>query len=111
MQHFDVPGLLATLRASDRAYLEFLRVPDLSVGLYRIPAGGEDLQRPHREDEVYHVLRGSAAIRVGGDEREVGPGSVVYVKARVEHRFVRIREDLEVLVFFAPAESGPAGDP
>ena len=31
-------------------YLEFLRVPAMSAGLYALPAGGTDLQRPHRQD-------------------------------------------------------------
>jgi hypothetical protein len=31
---------------------------------------------------------------------------VAFVAARVEHRFVEISEDLEVLVIFAPPESG-----
>ncbi|MGI0150246.1 MAG: cupin domain-containing protein, partial [Thermoplasmata archaeon] len=60
---------------------------------------------PHAEDEVYYVLRGRASIRVGSEDRDVHPGSMVYVPARVEHRFHHIRERLSLLVFFAPAES------
>jgi quercetin dioxygenase-like cupin family protein len=33
----------------------------------------------------------------------VEPGSVAFVAAGVEHRFVDISEDLEVLVFWSPA--------
>jgi mannose-6-phosphate isomerase-like protein (cupin superfamily) len=89
---------------SGRAYLEFLRVPALSAGLYELPAGRTDPQQPHSEDEVYYVARGRAQIRVAGEDRAVGPGSVVFVAAGVEHRFHSIEEDLAVLVFFAPAE-------
>ncbi len=53
-----------------KRYLEFLRVPALSAGLYVLPA----------EDAVF-------------------------VAAGVEHRFCEIKEELAVLVFFAPAES------
>ncbi|HSG39002.1 MAG TPA: cupin domain-containing protein, partial [Thermoanaerobaculia bacterium] len=35
------------------------------------------------------------------EDMAVGPGSVLFVAARVEHRFHSIAEDLEVLVFFA----------
>jgi mannose-6-phosphate isomerase-like protein (cupin superfamily) len=38
----------------------------------------------------------------------VGPGSVVYVPAREEHRFTDIVEDLSALVLFAPAEGSRA---
>jgi mannose-6-phosphate isomerase-like protein (cupin superfamily) len=97
----DVQGRLA---ASGRLYEEFVRSHDLSVGLYRLPAGAPDPQSPHTEDEVYHVLSGQARIHVGDDTRTVGAGSIVFVAADVEHRFVDITEDLVVLVVFGPAE-------
>jgi mannose-6-phosphate isomerase-like protein (cupin superfamily) len=85
-------------------WAEFLRVESLSAGIYTLPAGGEDLQRPHGEDEVYLVLRGRATVQVGAEERPVGPGDLIYVGARDEHRFFAIAEELVLLVFFAPAE-------
>ena len=82
--------------------------PSLSAGLYTLPAGGVDPQRPHGEDEVYYVASGRGRILVGTDDRAVGPGTVVYVPAGVEHRFHTIAEDLSILVFFAPAEYSSA---
>jgi mannose-6-phosphate isomerase-like protein (cupin superfamily) len=92
-----------TVRAG-RDYTEFIRVPTLSVGLYLLPAGATDGQEPHTEDEIYHVLKGRARIRAGAEERDVSPGSTIFVAATVPHKFVDIREALEVLVVFAPAE-------
>ena len=80
---------------------EFLKVPSLRTGLYVLPAGSTDPQTPHQEDEVYHVIRGRARFTADGNEMAVGPGTVLYVAAHVEHRFHSIEEDLEVLVFFA----------
>ena len=37
-------------------------------------------------------------------EVAVGPGSVVFVAAREEHRFERVEEDLVLIVIFGPAE-------
>lgn len=88
-----------------RAYGEFLRVPTMSVGLYVLAAGADDLQRPHHEDEMYYVVRGKARFRAGEEDREVSAGSVMFVAAEVEHRFYDIKEELAVLVFFAPAET------
>ena len=34
-------------------YAEHLRVPDMSIGTYSIPARGHDGQTPHGEDEIY----------------------------------------------------------
>jgi len=98
-------------RASGKPYLEFLRVPALSAGLYVLSAGSVDGQQPHSEDEVYYVVSGRGQIIVAGESRPVGPGSVVYVKAHDEHRFHDIAEELAILVFFAPAEYSLAREP
>jgi mannose-6-phosphate isomerase-like protein (cupin superfamily) len=92
------------LRASGDQYIEFLRASSLSMGLYELAAGAADLQSPHTEDEVYYVVSGRATISVGDEDQAVGPGSIIFVGANVEHRFHTITEHLSVLVFFAPAE-------
>lgn len=90
---------------SGKLYREFLRVPTMSAGLYVLPAGGTDHQNPHREDEIYYVIRGRARFQAGAEDREVSAGSVIFVAAEVGHRFYDIAEELTVLVFFAPAET------
>ena len=98
---FDVSSELETLRASDGPYREFLRVPTLSCSVYALPAGSKDLQAPHDEDEVYFVLEGRARLRVGGEEREVSRGSILFVSATSDHTFFEIEQDITLLVFFA----------
>ena len=109
-QWFDLFQVDQQRRDAARTYLEFLRVESLSTGLYVLPRGADDKQRPHGEDEVYFVLAGRAKLDVKGDVRPVQTGSVVFVGRQVPHRFVEIEEELRVLVFFAPAES-PAEPP
>ena len=104
MQAFELAQLLEERNQSNRLYLEFLKVSDLSMGLYALPANGTDTQSPHTEDEVYYVVSGRAKIKVADEDRTVQAGSVVYVAKNVEHRFHSIEEELTVLVFFAPAE-------
>jgi len=101
---FHIDDLSRQHGESGKRYLEFLRVPALSAGMYILPKGGTDLQKPHREDEVYYVVRGRARMRIGSDHAEVRSGSVIFVAAELEHRFYEIEEELQVLVFFAPAE-------
>ena len=97
---------LPTLSAEQtEVYHEFLRIPALSMGLYRLPAGGTDPQSPHQEDETYYVLKGRAHIEIEGERYPAQPGDLIFVPAQAVHRFVDITEDLELLVFFAPAES------
>jgi len=104
MQAFELAQLISQREASNKLYLEFLKVPDLSMGLYVLPAGGTDPQSPHTEDEVYYVVSGRAQILVAEENRDVRAGSIVYVTKNVAHRFHSIEEELTVLVFFAPAE-------
>ncbi|HXZ31519.1 MAG TPA: cupin domain-containing protein [Terriglobales bacterium] len=88
-----------------KPYLEFLRIPEMSAGVYVLPAGGTDWQSPHKEDELYYVVRGKARMNIGAEDQPVGEGSVIFVASGIEHRFHDISEELMVLVFFAPAES------
>jgi quercetin dioxygenase-like cupin family protein len=111
MESFTLPQLLAEHRRSNRLYLEFLRTPSLSAGLYVLPAGGADPQRPHTEDEVYYVVRGRGSVQVGGASRAVEEGTVVFVPAGAKHRFHALTEELTLLVFFAPAEGTRAQPP
>lgn len=109
MDIFTWPQITEDQARSGERYHEFLRVPGMSAGLYELPAGATDTQKPHTEDEVYHVVEGQGAIRVADDDRPVGPGTVVYVAAGVEHRFHSITKDLKILVVFAPMRGSRAG--
>jgi mannose-6-phosphate isomerase-like protein (cupin superfamily) len=104
MQAYELTQLISQRADSNKLYLEFLKVPDLSMGLYVLPAGGIDPQSPHLEDEVYYVVSGQAKIQVADEERDIQAGSIVYVAKNVKHRFHSIEEELTVIVFFAPAE-------
>jgi mannose-6-phosphate isomerase-like protein (cupin superfamily) len=102
---FALDQLLAKRVPAARSYLEFLRVPAMSAGVYVLPPGTVDPQKPHREDEAYYVIRGKAKMRIEAEERSVGEGSVIFVEAGREHHFFDIQQELVVLVVFAPAES------
>lgn len=104
MQAYDFSQLISRHEESNKPYLEFLKVPDLSMGIYVLPVGGTDPQSPHTEDEVYYVVSGRAQIKVADEDQTVQTGSIVYVAKNVPHRFHSIEEELTLLVFFAPAE-------
>jgi mannose-6-phosphate isomerase-like protein (cupin superfamily) len=109
MDAHELSVIEARRRTSGQPYLEFVRRPALSVGLYVLAEGAVDAQQPHGEDEVYHVVAGRGRITVAEETRAVGPGSVVYVGATVAHRFHDIEEALRILVFFAPPEGSVEG--
>ena len=108
MEIIDGAGAYTAASGEPVHWVEHLRVPDLSVGTYSIPAGGADTQAPHTEDEIYVVTSGRAVIETPGGAAPVAPGSVIFVPAHEEHRFTQITEDLALLVIFAPAEESRA---
>lgn len=101
---FEISQLETSRAQAGKLYLEFLRVPAMSAGVYTLAAGATDPQKPHKEDEMYYVIRGRAKARVGDQDRAVSAGNVIFVTAGVEHRFYSIEEELTLLVFFSPAE-------
>src|SRR4051794_21730192 len=103
MQREQIGQLLGRLEESGKKYLEFIRVPDLSVGVYRLAVGARDEQKPHGEDEVYYVIEGRARFICAGQVQDVRPGSILFVERGVEHRFVEIEQELVALVVFGPA--------
>jgi oxalate decarboxylase/phosphoglucose isomerase-like protein (cupin superfamily) len=106
-----VAGAGVFVGAGEAHWAEHFRVPDLSCGTYSIPARGVDDQSPHTEDELYVCTSGRATLRTTSGDAPIEPGTVVYVPAGEEHRFVEVSEDLCLFVVFAPPEGDRATDP
>lgn len=100
LETFEMDALINERAESGRPYLPFLNRDTLRCGLYVLAAGAEDGQNPHETDEVYYVLSGKANIRVDGEVRPVTTGTVIFVKAQAEHKFIDIEEEIRLLVFF-----------
>ncbi len=107
--HFSLSTLEKSRLDEQKNYLEFLRVPDMSAGLYVLEVGATDLQQPHSEDEIYVVLEGKAQIRVADKDYPACVGDTIFVPAKVVHYFHSILETLKVIVIFAPAEYARQG--
>lgn len=102
----ELEALLArrSAHAADE-YLEFLNIPSMRIGVYVLPAGGVDPQKPHAQDEAYYVVRGRGIFWAAGERTVASPGDTLFVKAGVEHRFLDIVEELVLIVFFSTAVS------
>ncbi len=101
---FALDELTQGIEGSEPRFVEFLRTPTLSCAVYRLPAGAQDMQAPHLEDELYFVVSGRAKLRVAGQEREVSAGNIFYVRATSEHSFFNVDEDLTVVAVFGPSK-------
>ena len=106
---FNVDVLLKEHGKFIDGYNQFLKVPSLRAGIYELMAGADDKQTPHKEDEIYFVLSGRGRLSVKGttgiQEFEARSGSILFVKAGLEHHFHAITEDLRLLVFFSSART------
>jgi mannose-6-phosphate isomerase-like protein (cupin superfamily) len=100
---FSVSEVNKLRQESRSAWLEFLTVPSLSMGVYHIPAGTDDREthNPHDRDEIYVGISGKGRLTADGEKFDVEPNAIVFVKAGVEHYFHDVTDDLTVLVFFS----------
>jgi mannose-6-phosphate isomerase-like protein (cupin superfamily) len=105
MTTYEMDNLRSERARKDQPYLEFLRAESMSAGIYVLGPGEQDMQEPHRQDELYFVVRGEGRITVADEDAEVRTGSTIFVAANVPHHFHSIGRELTLLVFFAPPES------
>jgi mannose-6-phosphate isomerase-like protein (cupin superfamily) len=104
-QSAELKDMIDRARSAGDGYAaEVIKSRLLSVGLYILASGARDDQTPHQEDEVYYAVRGRAQIRVGAEDHPVKSGTVLFVPARAEHHFHDIKEELVLVVFWAPPE-------
>ncbi len=98
---FELEELYKQAKEEGGNYLRFIDNERLSSGIYQLKKGDVDNQQPHQYDELYYILEGKATLKVENERYEARPGSILFVKAEIEHTFVDIEEDLKVLVFFS----------
>jgi mannose-6-phosphate isomerase-like protein (cupin superfamily) len=97
-------GLARLPGPNGERFVELFRHGTLSVELYA--PRGTDPQSPHSRDEIYVVVQGTGWFRNGPERHRFEPGDVLFVPARVHHRFEEFSEDLVVWVFFYGPEEG-----
>lgn len=61
---------------------------------------GRDTQSPHDRDELYVIISGSGWFRNGDARHQFGPHDVLFVPAKVEHRFEEFSDDFATWVIF-----------
>jgi hypothetical protein len=62
-------------------------------------------EQRRQSGKTYSEFLRESSMSAGSEDHRVGPGSLIYVAADVDHRFHDIEVELTVLVFFAPAET------
>ena len=66
----------------------------------------QDLQIPHRQDELYIIISGSGIFYSNGETTDFKPGDALFVPAGIEHRFESFTADFASWVIFYGPEGG-----
>lgn len=79
-----------------------IRVQSLAEA--RLPPGASTTAHYHpRTEEIYYILSGAALMRIGTDERQVGPGDAIAIGPGETHQITNIGRDvLKFLCCCAP---------
>ncbi|OGB92135.1 MAG: hypothetical protein A3G35_11730 [candidate division NC10 bacterium RIFCSPLOWO2_12_FULL_66_18] len=56
------------------------------MGFTSIEPGTGTVLAQHPEEEAYYLLRGRARAMVGGEVKEVGPGTVIFIPSNARHQ-------------------------
>lgn len=75
-----------------------------SLAEARVPVGGSTQEHYHgRTEEIYYVTHGRGRVRVGSEDREVGPGDAIAIPPGVRHKLWNTgAETLRLLCCCAP---------
>jgi mannose-6-phosphate isomerase-like protein (cupin superfamily) len=94
----------AALAEELHPYLTLFEREDARVLLFA--PRGEDVQTPHTQDELYVIVSGSGTFRRGEETTSFAPGDVLFVPARMPHKFEKFSDDLVIwVVFYGPQKS------
>jgi mannose-6-phosphate isomerase-like protein (cupin superfamily) len=98
MEAFEIEDVLASADNGAHTMKTVVKGDSMRVSVAVWPANSTDDQDTHDEDEVYYVVSGRAKLSTEGKDRDVGPGTTIFMPAGVDHHFHSIEEDLKVLV-------------
>lgn len=76
-----------------------------SLAEARVPAGGSTQEHYHAvTEEIYYITAGRGRIRIGAEEREIGPGDAIAIPPGRRHKLWNTgAEPLALLCCCAPA--------
>ncbi|MGQ9680001.1 MAG: cupin domain-containing protein [Candidatus Bathyarchaeia archaeon] len=62
-------------------------ISGFSCRVFRIEPGGHTPIHSHEREHLALVVKGVCRVEYGSEDREVGEGSLIYMKSRMGHRF------------------------
>jgi mannose-6-phosphate isomerase-like protein (cupin superfamily) len=99
----------ANAREQLNSHLQTLSVQLLSHGTMRLKYYApqiNDLQTPHKQDELYIIASGNGTFFRNGERVHFKQNDVLFAPAGTEHRFENFTNDFATWVVFYGAEGG-----
>lgn len=86
------PGVISRLSTGDNVMLSFVEMQE----------GFEVPDHAHPEEQAGYMLEGKLRLRIGDDERVIGPGEAYIVPGNVSHSAKVVEGPMRVLDIFGP---------
>ena len=85
--------------------------PSMTFATWRFAAGAEIHAHHHPQEEVWQVLEGELAIRIGEEVRTAGPGMAAIVPGGTEHQVTALSDGVAMVADWPVREDlGPSAD-
>ena len=83
---------------------------ELEIGWYTEPKGTGARPHHHKSEQIMVVLAGKLRMRVGAEQRDMGPGEVALIPGDQEHEQTALEEGTRFLSFKAAVGQLPDGE-
>lgn len=75
----------------------------LMSGVTTLEPGQKTNVASHEAEEIYFILEGHAQVRLGDEERVIGPETVMVIASKVTHQIAAVSERVRFLWAQSPA--------
>jgi mannose-6-phosphate isomerase-like protein (cupin superfamily) len=96
--HISVQEANDLLAGSPERFEEVMKKGSISVEFYKPEK--IDQQQPHTKDELYIIISGSSVFLRDGEMISCQKSDVIFVPAKMEHRFINFSADFSTWVIF-----------
>lgn len=100
--YWDYADLQKERSAKFNTTSSFLIAPTMNFGLSMMPKikNGHEMVK-HKVDEFSYVVNGNGKFALGkNDTVNLVPGTFLYIRSKVPHKFFDLEDDMEVLIMF-----------
>lgn len=96
--HVSIDEAVELLNKSEKRFVEVMQDEKMTVE-YFAPKKIDE-QQPHKQDEIYIIASGNSDFYRNGETMQCKKGDVIFVPAKMEHRFINFSDDFATWVIF-----------